>query len=82
MKFGQGEQREGMGLLEYQAMPSLRDIANDGWLCTFIISQQLEIPQARIRKAGGRDRPSHTKSHLSGHSPPASQGGCRVGPAL
>jgi hypothetical protein len=22
-------------LLEYQAMPSLREIAHDGWLCTF-----------------------------------------------
>ncbi len=29
-------------------------------------------------KAGGMARPSRTKSHLSGHSPPAS----RVGPAL
>ncbi len=28
-------QREGMGLLEYQAMPSLRDAAHDGVLCTF-----------------------------------------------
>ncbi len=28
-------QREGMGLLEYQAMPSLRDVAHDGGLCTF-----------------------------------------------
>ncbi len=25
-------QREGMGLLEYQVMPSLRDVAHDGWL--------------------------------------------------
>jgi hypothetical protein len=24
-------QREGMGLLEYQAMPSLHDVAHDGW---------------------------------------------------
>ena len=30
-------QREGMGLLEYQIMPSLRDVAHDGWLCTFTI---------------------------------------------
>ncbi len=28
-------QREGMALLEYQAMPSLRNLAHDGWLCTF-----------------------------------------------
>jgi hypothetical protein len=30
-------QREGMDLLEYQAMTSLRDVAHDGWLCTFTI---------------------------------------------
>jgi hypothetical protein len=30
-------QREGMGRLEYQAMPSLREVAHDGWLCTFTI---------------------------------------------
>jgi hypothetical protein len=30
-------QREGMGLLECQAMPSWRDVAHDGWLCTFTI---------------------------------------------
>ena len=31
-----GNQREGVGLLEYQgAMPSLRDVAHDGVLCTF-----------------------------------------------
>ncbi len=28
-------QKEGMGLLEYQAMPFCRDIAHDGVLCTF-----------------------------------------------
>jgi len=28
-------QREGMGLLEYQTMPSLRDVAHDRVLCTF-----------------------------------------------
>ncbi len=33
-------------------------------------------------KAGGTARPSRTKSHLLGHSPPASQAGRRVGPAL
>jgi hypothetical protein len=40
-------QREGTGLLEYQAMPYLHDVAHDGWLCTFTIKQQLEIPSAR-----------------------------------
>jgi|LakMenEpi03Aug12_release.lakeMendotaPanAssembly.Ray.scaffolds.fasta_scaffold1346325_1 hypothetical protein len=28
-------QREGMGLLDYQAMPALRDVALDGVLCSF-----------------------------------------------
>ncbi len=33
MKIGVGAyvQREGMGLIEYQAMPSLRDVAHDGF---------------------------------------------------
>jgi hypothetical protein len=30
-------QRKGIGLLEYQVMPSLRDVAPDGQLCTFTI---------------------------------------------
>ncbi len=33
-------QRDGMGLLEHQVMPALRDLAHDGWLCTFIINSQ------------------------------------------
>ncbi len=37
----------GVGLLKYQAIPSLRDVAHDGWLCTFILYKQLEIPSAR-----------------------------------
>jgi hypothetical protein len=36
-----------MGLLEYQAIPSLCAVAQDGLLCTFTINQQLEIPSAR-----------------------------------
>jgi hypothetical protein len=62
-----------MGLLEYQALPPLRNVAHDGWLCIFTIQQQLEIPSARswaapvrrvtrygTEKAGGTARPSHT----------------------
>ncbi len=30
-------QKRHIGLLKYQAMPSLRDVAYDGWLCTFTI---------------------------------------------
>jgi hypothetical protein len=86
------DQREGMGLLEYQAMPSLREVTYDGWLCTCTvtaagnsISSQLGSSCKGNRystvKAGGTVRPSRT-SHLPGHSPLASQAGRRVGPAL
>jgi hypothetical protein len=34
-----------MGLLEYQAIPSFREV-DHRWLCAFIIEQQLEIPSA------------------------------------
>ncbi len=41
-------QREGLGILEYQAMPSLRDIDQDGWLCSLLYNKhQMEIPSAR-----------------------------------
>jgi hypothetical protein len=65
-----------MGLLEYRAMPSLRDVAHDGWLCTFTKEQQLEMPSDRswaapvrttgTKKAGGTARPSRTKPHRPG----------------
>ncbi len=64
-------EREGMGLLEYKAMPSLRDISYDGWLWPFtgnFISWQLgsscQGNQYGTEKAGGTARPSHTKSYL------------------
>ncbi len=44
-------QREGMGLLEYQTMPSLREVAHGGWFFTFTIEQQLEVPSARSWEA-------------------------------
>ncbi len=34
--------REGMGLLEYQAMPSLRDLAHDGVCVHLVIDQPTE----------------------------------------
>jgi hypothetical protein len=61
-----------MGLLKYQTMPSLRDVAHDGWLCTFIyyitaagnsISSQLgsscQGNRSGTVKADGTARPSH-----------------------
>jgi hypothetical protein len=76
-------------------MPSLRDVAYDGWLCTVTIQQYIagysissllgsscQGNRYGTEKAGGTARPSRTKSHLPGHAPPASQAGRRVGPAL
>jgi len=88
-------QTGGMGLLEYLAMTSLRDIAHDGWLYMYIyyttaagnsISSHLgssgqgnRYGKERIR---GTAHPILTKSHLPSHSPPASQADRRVGSAL
>ncbi len=89
------DQREGMGLLKYQAMPFLHDVALDGWLCTFTILQQLHgnfiISQLGsfcqgnrygTEKPGGTASPSQTKSHQPGSLSAASQACHRVGPAL
>ncbi len=77
------QHREGMILLEYQTMAFLLDVAHGGVLCTF-----------RNRSAPGLNKwcglsgqaawtvhqvQNHT---LLDYSPPASQAGRRVGPAL
>jgi hypothetical protein len=57
-------QREGMGPLEYQAMPSFRVVAHDGVLCTF--SNRSPPDQGKWCGPSGQaalDRPSRTKSH-------------------
>ncbi len=59
--------REGMALLEYQAMPFLRGIAHDGVLCTFSTFRQGEVAWS-VRQA------AWTKSHPAG-SPSSSQPG-------
>ncbi len=52
----------------------------DGWMCTFTIQQQLEMPSARswaaavraddsVRKTGGTACPLQYKPHPPGHSP-------------
>ncbi len=90
------DQREGLSLPEYQAMSSLRDVAHDGWLCTFTVHitavgnsfspQWWAAPGEGNRygteKAAGTARPSRTKRHMPGHSPLASKLGRSVGPAL
>jgi hypothetical protein len=76
-------QREGMGLLEYQAMPSLRYVTHDGVLCTF--SNRSAPNRGKWSGSSGQAAWTvhHVQNHtLLGHSPPASQAGRRVGPAL
>ncbi len=58
-----------MCLLEHKAMPSLRDIAQDGWLMVmyiYYITAAGSPGRATItvwKDAGGTARPSRTKSH-------------------
>jgi hypothetical protein len=80
---GGGGQTEGIALLEYRAMPSLRDVAHDGVSCTF---SNRSAP-GRGKKCGPSGRAARTvhrvKNHtLLVHSPPAGQVGRRAGPAL
>ncbi len=72
---GKGEgisrHREGMGLLEYQAMPSLRYAGHDGVLCTF---SNRSVPD-RGKWCGSSVQVAWTVHHvqnhtLLGHSPP------------
>ncbi len=87
-------QREGIGLLlHYQAMPSLREVAHDGWF-HLLYNSSLKVPSARswaapVRATGKvwkrqavRPVLSQIKTHLLGHSPLSSQVGCLVWPAL
>jgi hypothetical protein len=72
-------------LLEYEAMPSLSDVAHDGVLCT--VHLVIDQPPDRGKWCGPSGQVAwtvhHVKNHtLLGHSPPASQAGRRVGPAL
>jgi hypothetical protein len=64
-------------------MPSLRDSAHDGVLCTF--SNRTAPDRAKWCGPSGQAARTvhHVQNHtLLGHSPPASQAGGRVGPAL
>ncbi len=72
-----------MGLLEYQAIPSLRDLVHDGVLCTFSNRSAPDRASGVVRQAGATWTVRHVRNHtLLGHSPAASQAGRRVGPAL
>ncbi len=74
-----------MGLLEYQAMPFLRDVGHYGVLCTFINRSAPE----RGKRCGPSEQAAWTVHRVQNHTllgyyPPAiySQAGRRVGPAL
>ncbi len=56
----------------------LRDVAHDGVSCTFSNRSARDW----CKRSGGMDRPSRSNHTLLGHSPPASQAGRRIGPAL
>jgi hypothetical protein len=72
-----------MGLLEYRAMPSLRDIAHDGVLCTFS-NRSVPTGACGVVRQGRRHGPSisYKITTCVGRSTLASQAGRRVGPAL
>jgi hypothetical protein len=40
--------------MESRPLDVIRDIGHDGWLCTFIIKQQIEMPSARSWAAPAR----------------------------
>jgi hypothetical protein len=71
-----------MGLLEYQALPSVRDVAHDGVLYTFSDRSALYRGKSWSAMAGGMDRPSRTKSHPAGSLSSSQPGGspCWAGP--
>ncbi len=76
-------QREGMGLLENQAMPFLRDVAHYGVLCT--LGNRSAPDRGKWCSPSGQA--AWTVHHvqddtLLGPSPPASHVGRRAGPGL
>ncbi len=77
-------QREVVGLLEYQAMPSLRDVAHDGVWCTLINRSAPDRGKWFSPSGQTAWTVHHVQNHtlLLGHSPQATQTGHRVGPAL
>ncbi len=75
-------QREGMGLLEYLAMPSLRDVAPGGVLCAFSNRSAQDRDKWCGRSGQAAQTVHHVQNHtLLGHSLPASQVSRSVGPA-
>jgi hypothetical protein len=72
-----------MGLLEDQAMPSLRAVTHDCVLCTFINRSSPDRGKWCGPSGQAAWTVPHVQNHtLLGHSSPASLVGRRVGPAL
>jgi hypothetical protein len=73
-----------MGLLEYEAMPSFRDVAHDD-VCVHLVIDQFQTGASAW--CGPSRQAAWTVHHLQnhtllGHSPPVSQASRRVGKAL
>jgi hypothetical protein len=72
-----------MGLLEYKAMPSFRDVNYDDDLFTLSNESAPDRASGLVRQGQKAWTAHHVQNHtLRGHSPPASQAGRRVGPVL
>jgi hypothetical protein len=72
-----------MGLLEYKAMPSFRDVNYDDVLCTISNRSAPDRASGMVRQGQATWTVYHVQNHtLRSHSPPASQAGRRVGPVL
>jgi hypothetical protein len=65
--------REGISLLEYQAKPSLRDVAHEGWLST--VTEAGNSISSHTEKAGGTARTSRTKITPAGSLSSSQPGG-------
>jgi hypothetical protein len=71
------DQREGMGLLEYRALPSLRDVAHGGVFCVHLVIDQPQTGASGVVRQGRRHGPSiMCQNHpLLGHSSSSQPGG-------
>ena len=79
MYFFGHEQREGIGLSEYQVMPSLRDVAHGSVLCTFM-NRSASDWDKWCGSSGLASTVQLITEQMLGESPPASQAGRHVGP--
>jgi hypothetical protein len=72
-----------MGILEYEAMPSFRDVAHDDVCVHLVIDQSHTGASVVVRSRQAAWTIHHVQNHtLLGHTPPDSQASRRVGKAL